>query len=124
MTHFKKLYPSPFISAADLDGKDARVTIERIKEKEIVDQRTKDTKPILYFKECEKGLATNITNATTIASIHGKDYEGWLGKKITLYPTQCKAKGGEIVDCVRVKRANEFPRHRAGQIKTEVRDKS
>ena len=58
----------------------------------------------IYFEKSEKGLGTNPTNAKAIAAIHGKDYEGWVGKKIVIYPTQCQM-AGKTVDCIRVKRA-------------------
>lgn len=104
MTDYRKLYPSKFLRAVDLDEKEHTVTIIKIVEKDVVDPKSKKTQPILYFKGGTKGLGTNPTNAASIAEIHGREYEGWVGKKIVLYPTKCKGVEGKIVDCIRIKR--------------------
>ena len=107
------LYPTKYIKAADLQGKDVTLTISRVEPREeLKSAQGTDYKPALYFKEMEernargqgenKRLVLNKTNATTIAGIHGNETDNWVGKKVTLFPTTTRA-GGKTVDCVRVR---------------------
>ena len=86
-------------------GKDATVTIKEVKGGELYnpESNTKSKKPIIYFEGKEKGFVCNVTNAKTIESFYGPLTEDWIGKKITLYTTQTHAKGGDMVDCIRVR---------------------
>lgn len=85
-------------------GKDHTVVIESVLPKvELVMQGgIKETKPVLAFAGRKKKLVLNKTNATAIASLHGDDTGGWIGKPVTLYPTKTKC-GRETVDCVRIR---------------------
>jgi len=57
---------------------------------------------ILRFKETEKELILNKTNAKGVAKVLGESRaSNCPGSKVTLKPTQCEA-FGEIVDCIRV----------------------
>ena len=47
-------------------------------------------------------MVLNKTNAGIIAKLYGTDTDAWVGKKIVIYATTCKA-FGETVECVRVK---------------------
>lgn len=108
------LYPSLYLGAPDLHGKDAALTIRRLIVEELKTERGSERKPILYFEETkakadkagtpekEKRLVLNKTNATTIAKIHGYEVDNWRGKRITLYPTQAQS-FGKTVDCIRVR---------------------
>jgi hypothetical protein len=44
----------------------------------------------------------NRTNAKRIAKLYGPDTDKWLGKPITLYPSECDF-GDETVPCLRVR---------------------
>jgi len=92
-------FPSKYISAADLNDQAVVVTIEKIRMEEIGDQ---EEKPVVYFSGRNKGLVLNKTNATTIAGIHGQDTDDWVGKSISLFPTQTEFQG-RAVECIRVK---------------------
>jgi len=52
-------------------------------------------------------LLLNKTNAKTIARLYGNNPAAWIGKLITLFPSQTSV-GGEDVDCIRVR--NEVPK--------------
>lgn len=52
-------------------------------------------------------LLLNKTNAKTIARLYGNNPTAWIGKLITLFPSQTSV-GGEDVDCIRVR--NEAPK--------------
>lgn len=55
-------------------------------------------------------LLLNKTNAKAIARLYGNNPSAWVGKLITLFPSQTSV-GGEDVDCIRVR--NEVPKRAA-----------
>ncbi len=59
---------------------------------------------VIHFKETEKGLALNATNARAIQDILGTNQIAqWEGSKISLFRTTINAFGRQNVPCVRVK---------------------
>jgi hypothetical protein len=97
------LYPSDYVAAADLKGKDVTVTIDRVEKNELqMAGGKKEIKPVLYFTNAKKKLVLNKTNAKAIARLHGSVAENWAGKQIVLYATTTKC-GRDVVDCVRVR---------------------
>lgn len=110
MRHYKLLHPRNYISAADLDGKDATLTIESIQHEDVVGESgRKENLPIVTFAKAKKKFILNRTNAKAIAAQHGPDVDGWVGKSITIYPTTTKAKG-EVTECIRIRAGKEFTR--------------
>jgi hypothetical protein len=96
------IFSSKYISAADLRGRDATVTIDRVEIEKMPNSGEK--KPALYFRGKDKGLLVNKTNFNTIAEVLGaEDTDDWEGKQITLYPTETDFQG-KMVDCIRVRR--------------------
>lgn len=87
-----EVYPSNFISAGDLDGKELRLTIDRVANKGTV--KREDGSPIdklvIYFKGSTRGFVAGPTNARAIRLEHGNVIEDWEGKQITIYPTTTK----------------------------------
>jgi len=108
------LYPSLYLGAHDLQGKDATLTIRRLIVEDLKTERGSEKKPVLYFEETkakaekagtpdkEKRMVLNKTNALTIAALHGTEVDNWRGKRITLYATKASA-FGKSVDCIRVR---------------------
>jgi hypothetical protein len=86
-----EVYPSNFIAAGDLDGRDVTLTIARCSDKNTVNREDGKLidKAVLYFKEKPNGpgLVLGKTNARLIRLEHGNDMGKWIGKQITLYPT-------------------------------------
>ena len=104
-------YPSKYISAADLQGREvivriARVTVEQLGR----NNDPKDNKPILYFQGKQKGLALNKTNANTVKDLYGKETDAWIGQTITLVQAWTDY-AGKQVECIRVRptRTNGAP---------------
>jgi len=109
------LFPSLYLAAHDLQGKDATLTIRRWVVETLRTKGGDEEKPVLYFDETlkkaekagdpdkEKRLVLNKTNALSIARAL-KEYEmdNWPGRKVTIYPTKDRA-FGELVDCIRVR---------------------
>ncbi|MCC6786062.1 MAG: hypothetical protein IT457_24680 [Planctomycetes bacterium] len=107
------LYPSEYVAAADLieaqkkTGRDGvTLTISAVEIEDLKTNRGTEKKPVVRFREYEgrnpsKRLVMNKTNARLIAKLYGHETSNWIGKRITLWPTQCEC-FGETVDCVRV----------------------
>src|SRR5271166_3969643 len=105
------MYPSPNVKAADLDGRDVKVTISAVNIEEV--GRERERKPVLYFEHTLKPLICNKTNARTIAKIHGSaNARDWVGKEITLYEATTTDPRGDVVACIRV-RIPSVPRRAA-----------
>lgn len=110
----REIFESEWVGAADLQGKDAPVTIEEIKKGDVFNPKTNKTtsKLCIRFTELKKGFICNKTNATSIAKMHGKEASKWVGKRITLYPTTCKV-GRETEPCLRVRETEPVQSNKA-----------
>jgi len=97
-------FPSTYLKASDLNGKDVKVTIKTYDMAEIKSRSGKtEKKPELHFRGTEKTLLLNKTNANKIAAVLGSDdLDDWIGKTISLYPTVTEF-GGEEVECIRIR---------------------
>jgi hypothetical protein len=101
--HVDLMFPSRYLRAADFLGKPAVLTIAEVfRDKVQMANGTKQEKYVLRFKETDKELILNKTNAKAVAKLlHEPKAVNWPGERITLKPTTCEA-FGEIVDCIRV----------------------
>ena len=97
-------FPSTYLKAADLQNRQVPVTIERID----FEQMDGKTKPILFFRNAQKGMVLNKTNAMTISSYLGPETDGWVGKTIVLYPAMVPFQG-QNVPAIRVLPAQSAP---------------
>ena len=100
-----EVYSGSLLKAADLirgDGTPVQVsvTIDDVS----METLEGDSKPKLRlaFRDKDKALILNKTNAGRIAEMHGAETDGWFGKTIKLYPDKTEFQG-KIVDCIRVK---------------------
>lgn len=92
-------FPSKFISAADLQGKEAIVKITHVATDEIGGKQ----KYICFFAGKQKGLVLNKTNWNSIVKITGADdSDDWTGASVCLYETYVDFQG-ESVPAVRIK---------------------
>lgn len=91
-------FPSNYIRAIDLKGRDVTVTISRV----VMEDIGGDTKPVLYFQGTSKGMVLNKTNANNIASMYGDESDAWSGRQITVFPSQTDFQG-KSVPCIRVR---------------------
>ena len=92
-------FPSNFIKASDLQGRDVPLTMREVKFEKVGDD---EQKPVLYFQGTGKGMVLNKTNANTIKQIYGAETAAWGGQQIVLYPMKVEFKG-DLVDAVRCK---------------------
>ena len=105
LPHWKKLNNPDYIGAYSLDrGKDMTLTIDYVNREIITGTGGKKEEcTVLHFKEAQKPMILNRTNAKTIQKIYGTPYiEEWAGKKITLFASVTKL-AGEEVECLRIR---------------------
>lgn len=109
--HWRGLTDRETLGAWDLcddDGKPCDITAKIVKvvggEVKSAEKPKGERRPFVYFEGQKKPLVCGATNAKTIASIAGSNHvEKWVGLLVTLYPTTTKAKGAEVVDCIRIR---------------------
>lgn len=89
-------FPSQYLKAADLGGREVRVMMGRV-ERETIGQ---DKKLVLYFKSKEKGLVLNKTNAGTIGDFYGDDTDDWYDQPLILFSVKTDFQG-KPVDAIR-----------------------
>lgn len=78
----------PYLGHWDVpDGGDLILTIDKIYQEDVHNQRGTEKKPVMYFREDVKPMIINKTNNDTITKLHGKRTKAntWSGKKIALY---------------------------------------
>jgi len=96
-----EVFPSRYLKAHELQGKEPVVTIARVEFETI--GRTREQKPIVFFRGKEKGLKINKTMALAISKIAGSaETEAWTGVAIQLFATVTDF-GGETFEVIRIK---------------------
>jgi hypothetical protein len=101
--HWRSLVPSKYVSHYDLKGADVAVTIATVKLAEVIGTGGKKSqKALVTFRGASKGMVMGATCLKTIAGLYGDDYDSWIGKAITIYPTTTEA-SGETVGTIRVR---------------------
>lgn len=91
-------FPSNYLRAADLQGRNVTVTIDRVAMEDIGG----DHKPVLYFRGKEKGMVLNKTNGNNISAAYGDETDDWAGGEIVLFPTMVDFQG-RSVEAIRVR---------------------
>lgn len=82
------IFPSKYLKADDLGGREVTVKIADCKMEEIGQGSNKDYKPIVYFEGKEKGVVLNKTNFSSIADAYGDDTDDWTGQTVILFSVQ------------------------------------
>jgi hypothetical protein len=96
MANINDAFPSKYLSASDLGGRSATVTIANARIETIGKGTDAGPKIVLQFVGKQKFFVCNKTNAKTIASLHGEDTDGWLGKSITIAPREVEFQGNMV----------------------------
>lgn len=91
--NINEAFPSAFLKADDLKGRDVTVTIDEVELDFIGKDRSEGKKVILTFRGKDKKMVANKTNCKTIAKLHGDDTDGWIGKQITVGPREVEFQG-------------------------------
>jgi len=85
-------FPSQYLKASDLGGREVRVTMGRVEREEI----GTDKKLVLYFKGKEKGVVLNKTNANTIGDAYGDDTDDWYDQPLILFSIRTEFQGKPV----------------------------
>lgn len=85
-------YPSEYLKAADLQGRNVPAVISHVEMRDLGD----DTKPVLFFQNKKKGVALNKTNANNIAMAYGDEMDDWVGKEVILYEAYVDFQGKSV----------------------------
>ena len=97
------IFPSKYLTAADLNGKTFTLRIKAVTLEEMVTHENKKVKkPVVWFEAAQKGFVLNVTNGKIIAALYGDETDDWTGKRIAIYPTKVKA-FGTYQDAIRVR---------------------
>jgi len=98
------MFDAKWLVAAHLQGRDVTVVIDSVRAGEVIGEGgRKDKMPVLKLKGKDLPLGLNKTNCKTVAGMYGPDTTKWVGQAITLYPTTCRGKEGNTVDCIRIR---------------------
>lgn len=108
-------FPSRYLRAADLQGKQAAVVMSHVTMETIGD----DERPVLYFKGKDKGLVLNKTNANTIADMFGDDTQDWRDGEILLFETSVEFQG-KIMAGIRCRIPPRKPEPKPPEIDGEI----
>lgn len=95
-----ELCPAPHLEAADLDGTDMVVTIKGIGFGEVGEDKAK--KGLVMLEEFPRSWVLNRTNLKRLIAMYGNETDAWIGKKVTLYPSETDF-AGKTVPCIRVR---------------------
>lgn len=104
-THWKKLVNPNYLGAYSIeDGKDLILTIKSVAVEEITGEKgLKDQGMVIQFKEDQKPMILNRTNAKSISKLAGSSFiEDWSGTRIQLFATTTRF-GGDTVECLRIR---------------------
>ena len=102
-------FPSNYLKAADLQGRNVTIKIDRVETEKI----GQDSKLVLYFQGKEKGMVLNKTNANNIAHLYGEETDDWKGGEITLFEAMVDYQG-KTVPAIRVR----APQRKPAQVQT------
>lgn len=96
-------FPGKYLKADDLGDEDVAVTIKDCTQEMVGQGSDASLKLVLMFREFDKGLICNKTNAKVIAKLYGDDTDDWTGKKIVLWVNHDVQFGNEVVSAIRVR---------------------
>lgn len=93
-------FSSRYLKAADLQGKEYRVNIDKVLMERVVEEEPE--KPILYFQRGEKGMVLNKTNAVEMSDALGDETGDWHGAAVVLFTAKVQFQG-KLVDGLRIR---------------------
>jgi len=102
------VFPKKYLQGQDLQGKAYKLTIAGVTLEEMrpSPKARPEKKPVLHFKETDKGLIFGRQVGYDIAQIVGsEDCDDWTGHKITVFPVPMTVAGKARV-AVRVRKTN------------------
>ena len=103
MPKLNEIYGGNYMKAEDIKDKgDVNVTIEKVS---IVEMDDGKKKAVLHFRNTEKTLPLNVTNANMVEELlNSDDTDDWEGMRICLYTCKVDFQGKRVL-AIRVKEA-------------------
>lgn len=123
--HWKKQFNYEYLGSYSLDGKkEAVVTVSRLAQEKVTGQQgRKEDCFVVYFKEFDKGMILNRTNARAIEKVAGSGLiEDWVGVQVTLYVEKGVKAFGDVVDALRIRDKKPTRQTMTKQIETSMLD--
>jgi hypothetical protein len=115
MPKLNEVFSGGFLKAEDLQGRNVRVTINKVEVKEFDDGK----KLIVHFAGKDKALVCNKTNSAIIQEVLGSDdTDDWIGKKVTLTVKKVEF-SGKLVPAIRVVLEDAPPKQTAPEQSSE-----
>ena len=110
MDHWEALFDKTYLRWFHLQGKEVKVEIAKV-EKDVemtIRGGLKVKRPVVFFKGKDKPLVLNVTNASSIAALHGSRVKAWIGQSITLYQSEADVFDKDTrktikKECIRIK---------------------
>ncbi len=84
------VFPSKYLSAAEIEDKVVNVTIDRCEMEQMQDGKSV---PVLYFRDKSKGMVLNKTNAGTLAMVYGDETNNWPGQPLSIFTADTSYQG-------------------------------
>jgi hypothetical protein len=94
---YDDLYPGRFLKAGNFDGRKVTLTVKDADLEELEGEDGTKPKAIIRFAETPRALVACKTNGLCIREMFGSSLAGWIGKRVTLFPSEWN---GE--PCIRV----------------------
>ena len=104
--HWKKQFNYDYLGSYSLDGKrEVTVTITKLDTDKVTGQQgRKEDCFVVFFKEFDKPMILNRTNAKAIEKVASSGLiQDWVGKQVTLYVENGVKAFGEVVDALRIR---------------------
>jgi len=123
--HWKKQFNYDYLGSYSLDGKkEALVTITKLDTDKVTGQQgRKEDCFVVYFKEFDKPMILNRTNAKAIEKVAGSGLvQDWSGTQVTLYVEQGVKAFGEVVDALRIRDKKPSRQKMTKEIETSMLD--
>lgn len=123
--HWKKQFNYEYLGSYSLDGKkEAVVTVSRLAQEKVIGQQgRKEDCFVVYFKEFDKGMILNRTNARAIEKVQGSGLiEDWIGVQVTLYVEKGVKAFGDVVDALRIRDKKPTRQTMTKEIETSMLD--
>jgi arabinogalactan endo-1,4-beta-galactosidase len=89
-------FPSNYLKASDLQGRNVVVTMDRVEWVTMGQGRDTEQKMCVYFQGKEKGMILNKTNANNIAAMYGPETDHWSGRQIMLTESMVDFQGRSV----------------------------
>ena len=104
--NIREIFPSSYLEPSDFEGKTVNLVIDYVR----IEQFDGTRRPVLYFRDCPKGLVLDKTNADTITDFYGEEINYWIGYPLEIC-TVCVSSQKRMLDDIQLRiptRAEKF----------------